>query len=74
VDGKPIQYRGAVAAEPGLYFVGLEGLYAAVSDVLPGIGRDAACIARHIVNRRRLDRVDSEDRVVRHERAEIGAR
>ncbi|HEY3193791.1 MAG TPA: NAD(P)-binding domain-containing protein [Candidatus Dormibacteraeota bacterium] len=72
VDGKPIQYRGAVAAEPGLYFVGLEGLYAAVSDVLPGIGRDAAYIARHIVNRRRLDRVDSEDRMVRRDPAELG--
>ena len=72
--GQPIQYRGVVTSEPGLYFVGMEHQYAAVSDVLPGIGRDAGYVAHHIINRPRLDRVDEEDRVVRHERAEIGAR
>jgi len=50
-DGKPDQYRGVAASEPGLYFVGLEHLYAAVSDVLPGVGRDAGYVARHIASR-----------------------
>jgi putative flavoprotein involved in K+ transport len=40
-----------VADEPGLYFVGLLFLYAAVSDVLPGVGRDAEHIAKHIASR-----------------------
>ena len=72
--GKPIQYRGVVASEPGLYFVGLEHMYAAVSEVLPGVGRDANYIARHIAIRPRLSRVDSEDRVVRRDPAELAVR
>jgi len=49
-DGRPLQYRGVVASQPGLYFVGLQAQYAAVSDVLPGVGRDAEYIARHIAS------------------------
>src|SRR6058998_2637004 len=65
-DGRPLHYRGVVASEPGLYFVGLEHQYAAVSDVLPGIGRDAGYVARHIAGRETLaGRVDSEDGMVR---------
>ena len=44
--------------EPGLYFMGLPFQYAVTSDVLPGAGRDAAHIARHIVARRRSARPD----------------
>jgi len=40
-----------VPSEPGLYFVGLIFLYAAVSDVLPGVGRDAEHIANQIASR-----------------------
>jgi putative flavoprotein involved in K+ transport len=47
-DGDPRHERGVVASEPGLYFVGLPFLYAATSAVLPGVGRDAKRIARHI--------------------------
>jgi putative flavoprotein involved in K+ transport len=47
-DGRPVQERGVVAGEPGLYFVGLRFQYAASSDVLPGVGRDAEYVARHI--------------------------
>jgi putative flavoprotein involved in K+ transport len=36
---------------PGLYFIGLEFLYAATSAVLPGVGRDAGYIAKHIAKR-----------------------
>ena len=49
--GEPKHVRGVVADEPGLYFVGLLFLYAAVSDVLPGVGRDAEHIAKHIASR-----------------------
>ncbi len=37
--------------EPGLYFLGLLFLYALSSDVLPGGGRDAEYVAKHIASR-----------------------
>jgi putative flavoprotein involved in K+ transport len=49
-DGDPLQERGIVASSPGLYFVGLPFQYAAVSDVLPGVGRDAAHVAKHLAS------------------------
>jgi putative flavoprotein involved in K+ transport len=49
--GDPKHVRGVVSNEPGLYFVGLLFLHAAVSDVLPGVGRDAEHIAKHIASR-----------------------
>jgi putative flavoprotein involved in K+ transport len=49
-DGRPLHQRGVVAEEPGLYLVGLRFLYAATSDVLPGVGRDAEYIAKHIAS------------------------
>jgi len=49
--GDPKHVRGVVPSEPGLYFVGLIFLYAAVSDVLPGVGRDAEHIANQIAPR-----------------------
>jgi putative flavoprotein involved in K+ transport len=49
-DGEPVQERGIVPASPGLYFVGLPFQYAAVSDVLPGVGRDARHVVRHLVS------------------------
>jgi putative flavoprotein involved in K+ transport len=50
-DGRPVHERGVVLGEPGLYFVGLLFQYAASSDVLPGVGRDAEYIAKHIASR-----------------------
>jgi putative flavoprotein involved in K+ transport len=50
-DGRPLHERGVVVGEPGLYFVGLIFQYAVSSDVLPGVGRDAEYIARHIASR-----------------------
>ena len=47
-DGRPLHERGVVVGEPGLYFVGLLFQYAVSSDVLPGVGRDAEYIAKHI--------------------------
>lgn len=49
--GAPIHERGVVLTQPGLYFMGLEFQYAATSDVLPGVGRDAGYIAKHIASR-----------------------
>jgi putative flavoprotein involved in K+ transport len=47
-DGQPAHERGVVPSAPGLYFMGLIFQYAAVSDVIPGVGRDAAHVAKHI--------------------------
>lgn len=60
-DGRPNQYRGIASDIPGLYFMGVVFQFAASSDVLPGLGRDAAYIAKHIARMRtpvtRSDRV-----------------
>jgi putative flavoprotein involved in K+ transport len=48
---EPIHRRGIVAGEPGLYFVGLFFLYAMSSGFLPGVGRDAEHVAKHIASR-----------------------
>jgi putative flavoprotein involved in K+ transport len=45
---RPLHERGVVVAGPGLYFVGLTFQYSVLSDVLPGVGRDAEYIAKHI--------------------------
>ena len=47
-DGEPVHERGVVESAPGLYFVGLIFQYAATSDVLPGVGRDARYVARAV--------------------------
>jgi putative flavoprotein involved in K+ transport len=55
-DGEPLHHRGVVESEPGLYFLGLVFLYSFSSDVLPGRGRDAEYIAKHIAAPRRTHR------------------
>jgi putative flavoprotein involved in K+ transport len=52
-DGQPLHDRGVVTSEPGLYFVGLIFQYAVSSDVLPGVGRDAAHVAKQIARLQR---------------------
>lgn len=52
-DGLPLQHRGVVANQPGLYFVGLHFLYAMSSTMIHGVGRDAGHIADVIANRTR---------------------
>jgi putative flavoprotein involved in K+ transport len=49
--GVPRHERGITPSEPGLYFVGLPFQYAATSELVPGVGRDAAYLARHIASR-----------------------
>jgi putative flavoprotein involved in K+ transport len=53
---EPIQSRGVVENEPGLYFVGPHFLYSASSTMIHGIGRDARRVAETI-GRRRAARV-----------------
>ena len=55
-ENEPMHDRGIVASEPGLYFVGLFFLYAMSSAFLPGVGRDAKHIAKHIASSRRNGR------------------
>ena len=50
-EKEPLHHRGIIASEPGLYFVGLLFLYAMSSAFLPGVGRDAKHIAKHIASR-----------------------
>jgi putative flavoprotein involved in K+ transport len=47
-DGQPVHDRGVARSAPGLYFMGLIFQFAVASDVLPGVGRDAEHIAKHI--------------------------
>jgi putative flavoprotein involved in K+ transport len=50
-DGAPMHERGVVTSEPGLYFVGLPFQFSFASDVLPGVGRDAAYVVRTLRRR-----------------------
>jgi putative flavoprotein involved in K+ transport len=50
-DIEPLHERGIVPTQPGLYFVGLEFLYAASSVMIHGVGRDADRVAGHIARR-----------------------
>jgi len=50
-EKEPLHHRGIIASEPGLYFVGLLFLYAMSSAFLPGVGRDATHIAKHLAAR-----------------------
>jgi putative flavoprotein involved in K+ transport len=60
-DGAPKHTRG-VSTEPGLYFVGLPFQYSVSSEVLPGRGRDAQFVVKHLVDRVRSTR--ATDRVL----------
>ena len=60
-DGRPEHQRGVVQSAPGLYFVGLVFQYAAASDVLPGVGRDARYIADQLARRVRMRRAVPSD-------------
>ena len=73
-DGKPAQYRGVATAVPGLYFVGMEHQYAAISDVLPGVGRDAGYVVHQIVQRMNQDRLDEKEGTVRHDATDLAVR
>jgi putative flavoprotein involved in K+ transport len=50
-DEEPLQDRGVVTNEPGLYFVGLHFLFAFSSSMIQGVGRDAKYVAEVIKKR-----------------------
>jgi putative flavoprotein involved in K+ transport len=50
-EREPLHTRGVVTSEPGLYFIGLDFLYAVSSAMIHGVSRDAEYIARHIASR-----------------------
>jgi putative flavoprotein involved in K+ transport len=51
-DGQEPQHdRGIVPSQPGLYFVGLHFLYAATSELVTGVQRDAHRVAKHLLTR-----------------------
>jgi putative flavoprotein involved in K+ transport len=52
-DGAPMHERGVVTSEPGLYFMGLPFQFAAGSDVIPGVSRDARWVVKQLARRSR---------------------
>jgi putative flavoprotein involved in K+ transport len=50
-DGEPMHHRGE-AGESGLYFLGLDFLFAFTSENVGGVGRDAAHVAKRIASAR----------------------
>jgi putative flavoprotein involved in K+ transport len=59
-DGLPLHENGIVAQEPGLFFVGLHFLFALSSEMIHGVGRDAARIAALVAERARLTQVSGQ--------------
>jgi putative flavoprotein involved in K+ transport len=59
-DGEPLHRRGVASTEPGLYFVGLDFLYAASSAQIQGVGRDAEYVANKIASGVRVERAYPE--------------
>lgn len=57
--GAPIHDRGVAAGQAGLYFLGLEFLYALSSTMIQGVGRDAAHIADVIAERIAMPAMDA---------------
>src|SRR5262249_58041409 len=49
--GDPCQKRGVVESSPGLYFIGLQFLYAMSSSMIHGVGRDAKYVAERAAER-----------------------
>ncbi len=61
---EPVHERGVVGDEPGLYFIGLEFVYAATSATITGVGRDAKRVAKHIAARRPVAERTAEEGVL----------
>jgi len=51
-DGYPVQYKGAAASSPGLYFAGLPFLHSFASMLITGSARDSEEVARQILGER----------------------
>jgi putative flavoprotein involved in K+ transport len=59
-DEEPLQERGVVTNEPGLYFVGLRFLFAFSSGMIQGVGRDAKYVIG-VINERLKNKKISVD-------------
>lgn len=59
---EPQHERGMMAQEPGLYFVGLEFLYAATSATITGVARDARRVVKHLTARRTIPTTSTSPR------------
>lgn len=63
--GEPIHRRGVVEQEPGLYFTGLQFLYAMTSTMIHGAARDAEFVAKAVIARvRAAQRTSTIDAMV----------
>jgi putative flavoprotein involved in K+ transport len=62
--GEPVQVRGVVESEPGLYFVGLHFLYAFSSTMIHGVARDAKYVADAVIRRLEASRAPQAPRKV----------
>jgi len=56
-DGEPLHRRGVADGQPGLYFLGLNFLYAMSSTMIHGVGRDARHVTDAIARRAARGRV-----------------
>jgi putative flavoprotein involved in K+ transport len=63
-EREPLHERGVVPTVPGLYFVGLDFLYALSSTMIHGVGRDADRVAGAIAARARATRSADARRLV----------
>lgn len=59
--GIPRHERGILASEPGLSFMGLPFQYSVTSETIPGMGRDAAYLAKHVASRRANGSIAEDD-------------
>ena len=61
-DGRPVHYRG-VAAEPGLYFLGLDFQFALASATIQGLDRDARYLVKQMRRAHRTTRSQDQSLV-----------
>jgi putative flavoprotein involved in K+ transport len=62
--GVPRHERGVIASEPNLSFMGLPFQYSVTSETIPGMGRDAAYLAKHIAARAANGSIARDDSAV----------
>ena len=70
-DEEPLQERGVVTNEPGLYFVGLRFLFAFSSGMIQGVGRDAKYVVEVIERRLRNKKISIDQHT--HTVAQVAA-
>lgn len=70
-DGYPIQRRGVVEDDPGLYFLGLPFLYRGNSSLVGGVGPDARHLAETVARRAAASRAAGREEVGRRPAAAV---